>query len=353
MTQSTLGSKLQLQLYRLSTICKSLKDLYTLPDERVQAFLDSYTIYDHDWADEEQLIQEMGPSYYKEVKKKIGDYYGVLNILCSIGQVEKMYIPPALDLSKSIIDNQLLYEKKMSGDLGIKKDDKVLDIGCGRGRVANHVASHTGAQVFGINLDPVQLESAVQFTAKSGRSKQCHFKQADMNDLPLPFADNFFDAIYQIQVFTYSKNLSLLFKDLHRILKPGGKIAFIDWMSLPDYDPKNPHHLSLMKRVKPLIAAIGTPTPAEYVRLFKSNGFEVLTNENPSIDGLQAPLIENADRFFNRLTGLIKFLVKCKLVPAFFQPLFERFIQDGQAFVEADRLRLLTTCHYFVAQKKK
>ena len=327
--------------------------LYSLPQEKIDAFLGSYNIYDHDWANEEHLIEKMGANYYQEVKRKLIDYYSVLNHLCAIGQVEKMYIPPAIDLSKSIMGNQILYEKKMSRDLGIKKGDKVLDIGCGRGRVAQHIASMTGAHVLGINIDPDQLESAKKYADGRGLSKQCEFKMGDLNDLPLPFGNNTFDAIYQIQVFSLAKNLEKLFKELHRILKPGAKLACLDWVRLQKYNANNPLHANLMKRIKPLIGAIGTPSAEEYVALLKKAGFEIITSENASIDGLQAPLIENADKFFTRVTRLIQFLVRWKILPKHFKALFDRLTKDGEAFIEADRMRLVTTSYYIVAQKKK
>ena len=339
-------------LYRVATIARSMKTLFTLSPEKVEAFVNSYKIYDYDWANEKELIEKMGTNYYSEIQRKLVDWYGVLNHLCAIGHVEKMYIPPAIDLTKSIIQNQNLFEEKMSRDLGLAKGKKVLDIGCGRGRVANHMATYSGASVVGINIDPSQLESAKQFAAGNGLSKQCHFQYGDLNDLPLPFADNSLDCIYQIQVFSLSKNLEKLFVDMYRVLKPGGKFACLDWVSLKEYDPKNPHHVELMRRIKPLIGAIGTHSAEEYTELLKKVGFDVITSENASIDGLQAPLIENADRFFTRVTKTINFLVRWKLLPAHFKALFDRLTQDGEAFVEADRLRLVTTSHYIVAQKK-
>ncbi len=336
---------------RLSTICKSLKTLYSLPPEKISAFLNSYTIYEYDWVNEDRLIREIGEDYDRKIKQKLIDYYCVLNHLCAIGQVEKMYIPPAMDLSKSIIANQALFEKKMSRDLGIREGDQVLDIGCGRGRVASHVASITGAEVTGINIDADQLESAKQFALKKGLSKQCKFKFGDLNEFPFPFTDHSLDAVYQIQVFSLSKNLLQLFKEIYRILKPGGRIGCLDWVSLPNYDPKNPHHANLMKRIKPLIGAIGTPSAEKYVDLMRQAGFQIVVNENASLDGLQAPLIENADRFFTCVTRAIHFLVKWKILPSHFRALFDRLTKDGAAFVEADRLRLVTTSYYIIAQK--
>lgn len=344
-------SKIGFFNYRVKTILNSFKVLYSLPSEKLDAFLNSYNIYDHDWVNKDQLVKDMGEDYYSEVKRKLIDYYCVLNHLCSLGQIEKMYIPPAIDLSKGIIANQDLYEEKMSRDLGVfGPEKKILDIGCGRGRVAAHVASFTGSNVVGINIDSDQLESAKTFAQKKGFNEQCTFQMADLNEIPFPFPDNSFDGIYHVQVFSYSKDLKSLCKELNRILKPGGKIACLDWVRLK-YDATNPEHEELMKRIKPLIGAIGTPSVDEYVDALRSGGFKVLTNENASINGLQAPLIENADRFFTRLSKLIKFLVRWKVLPRHFQALFDRLTKDGEAFVQADRMGLVTTSHYIVAQK--
>lgn len=351
MQQTTMQTKVGFFFYRLGTVLKSLKALYTLPQEKVDAFMNSYNIYDHDWIHEDKMIEKMGKDYYQEVKRKLIDYYSVLNHLCALGQIEKMYIPPAMDLNVSIIKNQNLFEERMAKDLGLKKGSKVLDIGCGRGRVANHMAACSGAHVTGINIDPGQLESAKRFAEGTGMTDQLQFMMGDLND-PLPFPDQSLDAVYHIQVFSLSKNLPKLFKEIHRVLKPGGRFAGLDWFTLDKYDPKNPEHDALMKRIKPLIGAIGTPSIPDFVNVMKKAGFDVLVNENASIDGLQAPLIENADKFFTGVTKLINGLVKSKVLPKHFKVLFDRLTKDGQAFIEADRKRLVTTSHYNVAQKK-
>ena len=90
MPQASLMSKVQFWSYRTSTVLKAFKMLYTLPQEKVDAFVESYKIYDHDWVNEDQMIKEMGQDYYNEIKKKLIDWYCVLNNLCAIGQVEKM-----------------------------------------------------------------------------------------------------------------------------------------------------------------------------------------------------------------------------------------------------------------------
>jgi sterol 24-C-methyltransferase len=351
MSQSAVKNKLKFYSYRLSTVLKSFKTLYTLPPEKIDAFMDSYEIYDHDWANEEELIQKMGPDYYNRVKNKLINYYSVLNHLCAIGQVEKMYIPPLMDLSKGIIANQSLFEEKMAKDLNVKKGGRILDIGCGRGRIASHIATLTGAHVTGINIDQDQLQCARRFTQGKNLAQQTEFKAADLNDLPLPFEDASLDAVYQVQVFSLSKDLEKLFADIYRVLKPGGRVACLDWFRLDEYNPQDAEHVELMRRIKPLIGAIGTPSIEQFTKAMQKAGFEMLENKNASIDGLQAPLIENADRFYTRLARILRFCVACRILPRHFQTLFDRLTKDGEAFIEADRKRLVTTTHYLLAQK--
>jgi sterol 24-C-methyltransferase len=353
MPVSNVTSKVQFWAYRLSTILKSFKTLYTLPPSKIDAFMNSYVIYDYDWVNEKELIEKFGSNYAQEIQKKLVDYYSVLNHLCSIGQVEKMYIPPAIDLSSSIITNQKLFEKMLCKDLRIGPSHKVLDIGCGKGRVASHMAQLSGAYILGMNIDPDQLESAKKFASGHGLSHRCTFLKGDLNEIPYSFPDASFDHIYEIQcIFSLSKDLGKTFKEVHRLLKPGGKFGCLEWASLDKYDPKNSHHIELMKRIKPLIGAIGTHSVDRCIRLLKEAGFEILKNENASIGGYQAPLIENADKFYTRVNRLINFFVACKILPTHFKSLFDRLTKDGEALIEADRLGLVTTSHYIIAQKK-
>ena len=173
----------------------------------------------------------------------------------------------------------------------------------------------------------------------------------DLNDLPFPFTDRSFDAVYHIQAFSYARDLEKLFRDIYRMLKPGARFACLDWVTLPNYDPGNPHHMELMRRIKPLIGAIGSPTVEQYLAPVRAAGLEILVSKNASIGGLQAPLIETAERFYRRAGTLIRLSVKCRFLPRHFKALFDRLTKDGEALIEADRAGLATTSYYIVARK--
>jgi sterol 24-C-methyltransferase len=128
-----------------------------------------------------------------------------------------MYIPPLIDGKVGVFANQLLFEEQMARDLDIKANNKVLDIGCGRGRISAHIATYTGASVSGLNIDKVQLDRAEEY-AKSSEflSKRLDYKHGNFND-PLPYASSSFDALYQVQVLTYAKDLEKLSQEFYRV----------------------------------------------------------------------------------------------------------------------------------------
>eukprot|EP00697_Spironema_sp_BW2_P014350 gnl/Spiro4/4778_TR2397_c0_g1_i1.p1 gnl/Spiro4/4778_TR2397_c0_g1~~gnl/Spiro4/4778_TR2397_c0_g1_i1.p1 ORF type:complete len:381 (-),score=86.53 gnl/Spiro4/4778_TR2397_c0_g1_i1:195-1271(-) len=337
-------------IYRVTTILQAFWVLYRLPESKVQAFLDSYAIYDHDWKNQKEMIAEMGEGYYETVQRKLVDYYSVVNYLCAIGDVEKMYIPPAIDLSVSIIENQVLFERRMAKDLGLDASKNVLDIGCGRGRVAAHMAKLSGATVTGFNIDETQLDSGRKNAARNGL-KNLTFQFGDVNAIPFAFPDAHFDNIYHVQVFSLAKDLPLLFNELYRLLKPGGKFACLDYVLKDAYNPSNPHHGDLLKRTKPLLGAIGSPTVEEYAGGLARAGFNILVSEDASAGGHQAPLIDKAHVWYTSLGLWVQRLVRWGVLPRHFQTLFERLSDGGDAFCEADKLGLLTTSWYIVAQK--
>jgi sterol 24-C-methyltransferase len=330
---------LDIDLYRVKTRLRALLWLYTLDQRDIDAFMNAYILFDGDWSTNNGKREE-----------HIVDYYKVLSHLCTLGNVEKMYIPPLLDPAAGVTGNQVLFERKMMRDIGVHAEARVLDIGCGRGRVASHVAAHTGARVTGLNIDPGQLDNARAFTNGNGLSRCCEFVLGTFNN-PLPFPDGSFDAGYEIQAFTYAKDKDAVFAEVFRVMRPGAKFSYLDWVLLPAYDPKNPQHADLVNRTKPFIGAVDTVAAEEITGSMKKAGFEILLSENASIGGHQSALIMSERKYFGFLRKLVAIGVKSRLLPPHFPPLFNRLKKNADAFVAADQMGLATTSYQIVCQK--
>lgn len=328
--------------YRVSTSLTALYAIFTLPKQHVDDFLKSYEIFD------KEKIETA------EDTNNIVNYYKVVNHLCAVGEVEKMYIPPVMDAQKGIFANQIIWEEKgMAEKLDIGPGKKVLDVGCGRGRIAHHVAQFSGAKVVGLNLDQSQVDMGKAHAAASNMlGSQLDFFQGNYNE-PLPFEDEEFDALYHVQALTYAEDLVKLFKEMNRVLKPGAKISFLDWFALPAYQPEDPHHQKLLREVKAVIGAVRTPYPEEYDRALKEAGFEVISSQEASEDGgHQAPLVMTAQWFFEFLgVPVVNTLTAWGLIPMHFKTLLDRLTYGGESFVEADKLSLFTTSWQIIAQK--
>jgi SAM-dependent methyltransferase len=93
----------------------------------------------------------------------------------------------------------------------------VLDVGCGMGRFAD-VATRWGAHVVGIDLS-----LASEVAAKNLADREATIFQADV--FKLPFAPESFDYIYSIGVLHHTPDCEQAFKQLPKLLKPGGRIA--------------------------------------------------------------------------------------------------------------------------------
>lgn len=336
---------------RVRTFTKSFNYLRNLSKEQVDSFMASYVIYSLDWADEAQMIEKLGPDYQKRVGDSLAAYYGVLNHLCALGDVEKMYIPPAINMKVSVRQNQILYEQSIARHLGLKSGDRVLDLGCGRGRVAAHMAKYSGAHVTGLNIDPDSIAQARALNEELGLGNEFVIK--DFNDLPLPFENDTFDGFYNIQAFSLARDHKALFNEIFRVLKPGARFSSLDWIKYPAYNESNPEHAELMRRTKPLIGAVGTPTSSSFEEALREAGFSIIRSDNASTatDGLQAPLIDKVDLYFRSLRHIILGLVKIKLLPPHFKTLINRLCLDGKAFVKMDEMRLTTTSYRLIAEK--
>jgi len=331
-------------VYRIKTFFLALYAIITLKTDDLTSFFSSYELFEKD-----KVVSEND-------SKLIINYYRVLNYLCALGNVEKMYIPPIIDPSKGVFDNQILFEKKMIKDLNLDLSVKnnILDIGCGRGRIAHHVVTETNARVTGINIDEGQINAARSYALSSfgeGASEdKTEFIVGNYND-PLPFSDNYFDAIYQIQALTYVKDMDKLFAEIYRVLKPKGRFSWLDWVVLDKYDPNNDEHKTIIECIKALIGGVFTDYPSVWLDSMKRSGFKVIINEIPSVDGVQYPLIEKEAQYFQFFGKVVNFLVSCKLIPSHIKLLFDRFNKYGDDFILADKMRLCTTVYHIVLEK--
>ncbi|MBW2542535.1 MAG: methyltransferase domain-containing protein [Deltaproteobacteria bacterium] len=108
------------------------------------------------------------------------------------------------------------------------KDKRVLDIGCGLGGPALFLARNYGANVVGTDLEPQLIERARRNAEKHGLEARTDFQLVEPG--PLGFPDESFDFVVSSGSFTQMANKLDMFKEVLRVLVPGGVFSSYEWM---------------------------------------------------------------------------------------------------------------------------
>ncbi|MDA0238941.1 MAG: methyltransferase domain-containing protein [Proteobacteria bacterium] len=96
---------------------------------------------------------------------------------------------------------------------------RLLDLGCGTGLVGKHLAPYTD-ELVGVDLSPNMLEIADQ------KGIYTELSESDVLTYLNSAASRSFDLITAADVFVYVGALTDVFRQVARVLRPGGLFAF-------------------------------------------------------------------------------------------------------------------------------
>ena len=111
--------------------------------------------------------------------------------------------------------------------LALTGHSNVLEIGCGSGRYALHIAGKTGCQVVGIDLNQPGIERAKKLAAAQNLSERVSFEICDASK-PLRFVERTFDAVFSNDVLCHIPGREVVLQEIYRVLKPAGRMLFSD-----------------------------------------------------------------------------------------------------------------------------
>ena len=130
-------------------------------------------------------------------------------------KVEALYVTPDVVAQRCQVVNAL----------ALAPGEHVLDIGVGPGLLAFDMAAAVGREgrVCGIDIsEPMVAMSKKRCAAQPW----AEFGVADA--MKLPYRDESFDAVVSTQVYEYLPDIPAALMEVHRVLRPGGRVAILD-----------------------------------------------------------------------------------------------------------------------------
>jgi tocopherol O-methyltransferase len=112
-------------------------------------------------------------------------------------------------------------------EVGLRGSERVLDVGCGTGASAIHLAKTLGCEVTGITLSPVQSRWATLTARWHGVHKQTRFLTADAESVEFPSES--FDIVWVLESSEYFFDKPAFIQHVANWLRPGGRAAICVW----------------------------------------------------------------------------------------------------------------------------
>ena len=167
-------------------------------------------------------------------RKNIHAHYDIGNPFYRLWLDETMNYSSALfegDFERPTAEAQAAKVRRALRECNLQPGDRLLEIGCGWGALAEVAATECGARVTGVTLSSEQLEFATERLRRRGLAERSDLRLQDYRDI----SDEPFDAIASIEMFEAvgREYWGSFFATLRGRLKPGGR-ACIQTITIRD-----------------------------------------------------------------------------------------------------------------------
>ena len=152
---------------------------------------------------------------------------------------------------------------------GVPAGSRVLDVGCGIGGPAMHLAGALGCTVEGVTLSALQAARANEKAQAAGVAERARFHQLDA--LSTGYPDESFGVVWAVESLMHIADRKAFFAESMRMLTPGGTLAVATWSVRDgelDDDERELVRQILVHQVMPDFSSL-----EEHVRLARAAGF--------------------------------------------------------------------------------
>jgi SAM-dependent methyltransferase len=157
---------------------------------------------------------------------------------------------------------------------GITHDARVLDLGAGLGGPARCLASRRGCRVVGVELNAGRALGMARLSRLVRLDDRITVVRGDAS--ALPFASGRFDACVSQEALLHIADKAAVLAEARRVLAPGGRLAFSDWIAHGSLGDGERH------RLEDWMAAVTLQSLDGYRALLGRAGFRAVDCEDLS-----------------------------------------------------------------------
>lgn len=217
---------------------------------------------------------ESRKAFYSDMVNK---YYDLATSFYEFGWGESFHFAHMLQ-GETLREAIKRHEHYLALKLEIGAGSKVLDVGCGVGGPLREISEFSGATITGLNNNEYQVTRGRELCKKSGHGLICDFVKADF--MKIPAADATYDAAYQIEATCHAPDYVGVYKEILRVLKPGGLFAGYEWCMTDKYDANNAKHAKCKAEIELGNGLPDLNTCEGAMAMLEEAGFEIVEHQD-------------------------------------------------------------------------
>lgn len=136
------------------------------------------------------------------------------------------------------------------------------------------IAAFSGATITGLNNNAHQIKRAEQVNKRTGQGGGCNFLKWDF--MHIPAVDGSYDAGYAIEATCHAPDATEVYREIYRVLKPGGVFAGYEWCLTSTFNKHDKRHRRIKAEIELGNGIPDMRTVFQFTEALQRAGFRVL-----------------------------------------------------------------------------